>query len=61
MCETRLAADVGRLIVAHDNESESLLEVILAADVECRYSNLVSVALENEIESLRKSRLAADV
>ena len=39
------------MVVASENESESLREAMLAADVEC------SVALENEIESLRESML----
>ena len=34
MCEARLAADVERVIVARENESESLLGAILAAAVD---------------------------
>ena len=46
MRESRLAADaVEKVIVACENESESLLEAILAADVE-----RVIVAHENESE-----------
>ena len=37
--------------VAHENESESLREAILAADVE-----RLTVARENESESLREAR-----
>ena len=42
--------------VSRENESESLREAILAADVE-----IVIVARGNESESLRKARLAADI
>ena len=45
------------MIVARDNESESLREARLAADAVER----VIVARENESESLREARLAADV
>ena len=31
--ETRLSADVNRVIVSRENESESLREAVLAADV----------------------------
>ena len=44
------------MIVARENESESLREARLAADVE-----IVIVACERESESLREARLAADV
>ena len=44
------------MIVARDNESESLLESRLAADV-----NRVIVARDNESESLREAISADDV
>ena len=44
------------VIFARENESESLREARLAADVE-----RVIVAHESESESLREARLAADV
>ena len=44
------------MIVARDNESESLREARLAANV-----NRVIIARENESESLREAILAADV
>ena len=57
MCQARLASDVlERVIVAHDNESESLREARLSAD-----ANRVIVSRENESESLREAILAADV
>ena len=57
MREAILAANaVERVIVAHEDESESLREVRLATDVE-----RVIVARENESESLREAMLAVDV
>ena len=43
MLEARLVADVERLIVARENESESLLEAILSANID-----IVSVTRKNE-------------
>ena len=43
------------MILARENESKSLREARLSADVE-----RLIVARENESESLRKARLAAD-
>ena len=52
MRETRLAADVYRVMVAHENKSVSRS----AADA----VKIVVVTRENKSESLRKARLAAD-
>ena len=49
-------ADVERVIVSRENESESLREMRLAADLE-----RVIVTCENRIESLREAKFAADV
>ena len=54
--DLRLMSDVEGVIVARENESESLREARFAADVE-----RLIVACGNESESLREARLAADV
>ena len=56
MREARLAADVEKVIVACENERESLRGAILAAAVEGVFD-----AHDNKSESLRETKLAADV
>ena len=51
-----IAADVEKVVAAHENKSESLRGSRLAADA----VKIVIVARKNKNESLREARLAAD-